>query len=250
MHQRSKGIQMKETHEKIRQELDVLVNTGMQLVQSIGDYSKFAPGYHEWYTRSLAVVRHLLPDRLAEFERLYHLDNRKNITASTYTIEDYLHARCIPRSANEREVVLPTAIKFANQIYILKSASSRLDDILSNIQGILQADLFDSEIDAARDLLKNGHLRAAGAVVGVVLESHLAKICQSHEIATSKKNPTMSDFNDLLKKENFFDVPVWRGIQVLGDIRNLCCHSKDRDPTPDEVQELIDGVAKAIKTIV
>lgn len=241
---------MKETHKKIRQELDALVQTGLELAQSIGDLSKFMPEYHGWYTRSLAVVRHLLPDRLAEFERLYHLDNRKNIDASTYTIEDYLQGLHITGVTKKREVVVITAINLANQICILKSAASRLDDILSNIQGILQADLFDSEIDAARDLQKNGHLRAAGAVVGVVLESHLAKVCQNHGVTASKKNPAISDFNDLLKKENFFDVPVWRWVQRLGDLRNLCCHSKDRDPTPDEVQELIDGVDKAIKTIV
>ncbi len=60
----------------------------------------------------------------------------------------------------------------------------------------------------------------------------------------------MSDFNELLKKADIFDVHAWRGILHLGDIRNKCCHSKDRDPTPDDVQELIDGVDKAIKTIV
>ena len=241
---------MKETHKKIRQELDALVKTGMELAQSIGDYSKFVPGYHGWYTRSLVVVRHLLPDRLAEFERLYHLDNRKNIDASTYTIEDYLQGLYIVGLTKKRDVVKIALTKFVIQIYILESASSRLDDILSNIQGILQADLFDSEIDAARDLLKKGHLRAAGVVVGVVLESHLAKVCQNHGVTTSKKNPVMSDFNELLKKADIFDVPTWRGIQHLGDIRNQCCHSKDRDPTPDDVQELIDGVDKAIKTIV
>lgn len=241
---------MKETHKKIRQELDALVKTGTELAQSIGDYPKFVSEYHGWYTRSLAVVRHLLQDRLAEFERLYHLDNRKNIDASTCTIEDYLRGLHIAGVIKESDVVRITALNFANQIFILKSAASRLDDILSNIQGILQADLFDSEIDAAIDLKKNGHLRAAGAVVGVVLESHLAKVCQNHGVTTSTKNPTLSDFNDLLKKENFFDVPEWRWIQYLGDIRNQCCHSKDRDPTPDEVQELIDGVDKAIKTIV
>ena len=241
---------MKETHKKIRQELDALVKTGTELAQSIGDHSKFLPGYHGWYTRSLAVVRHLLPDRLAEFERLYHLDNRKNIDASTCTIEDYLRGLHIAGVVKESDVVRITLTNFANQIFILKSAASRLDDIIANIQGILQADLFDSEIDAARDLKKNGHLRAAGAVVGVVLESHLAKVCRTHGVAISKKNPVMSNFNDLLKKENIFNNPTWSGIQHLGAIRNQCCHSKDRDPTPDEVQELIDGVDKAIKTIV
>lgn len=241
---------MKEVHKKIRQELDALVKTGAELAQSIGDYSKFWPGYHGWYTRSLAVVHHLLPDRLAEFERLYHLDNRTNIDASTYTIEDYMQGLYIVGVIKERDAVAIVLTKFASQILILESAASRLDDILANIQGILQVDLFDSEIDAAIDLLKNGHLRAAGAVVGVVLESHLAKVCQNHGVTPSKKNPVMSDFNELLKKEDIFNILTWRWIQHLGDIRNQCCHSKDRDPTPDEVQELIDGVDKAIKTIV
>ena len=141
---------MKEIHKKIRQELDALVKTGAEMLQSIGDPSKFVSEYHRWYTRSLAVVRHLLPDRLAEFERLYHLDRRKNIDASTYTIEDYLQGLRITRGGiKEFDVDAIASTKFANQIYILESAASRLDDILSNIQGILQANLFDSEIDAA-----------------------------------------------------------------------------------------------------
>ena len=84
----------------------------------------------------------------------------------------------------------------------------------------------------------------------MVLESHLAKVCQNHGVTASKKNPAISDFNELLKKADIFDVLTWRWVQHLGDIRNQCCHSKDRDPTPDEVQELIDGVDKAIKTII
>lgn len=235
---------------KIRQELDMVINKGLELGQNLTkDRMQFMSQYHEWYTRSLPVVRHLLPDRLAEFERLYHLDKRKDIDASTYTIEDYLQGLSVTRGLHQLNVDGITSSKFTNQVLILMSAASRLDDILSNIQGILQADLFDSEIDAARDLKRNGHLRAAGVVVGVVLESHLAKVCQNHGVTVRKKDPTTSDFNDLLKNSDIFDIPTWRWIQRLGDLRNLCCHSKDRDPTADEVQELIDGVDKAIKTI-
>jgi len=45
------------------------------------------------------------------------------------------------------------------------------------------------------------------------------------------------------------DVANWRWIQRLGDIRNLCAHAKDREPTKDEVLELVNGVEKCIKTI-
>lgn len=37
-------------------------------------------------------------------------------------------------------------------------------------------------------------------------------------------------------------------IQHLGDIRNLCDHNKDREPTKEEVEELINGIDQIIKT--
>lgn len=85
-------------------------------------------------------------------------------------------------------------------------------------------------------------------LAGVVLEEHLQRICLSHQIRVTKKNPTIADLNDLLKT-TVIDVPTWRFIQRLGDIRNYCGHRKERDPTKDEVQELIDGVEKIIKTV-
>jgi len=235
---------------KIGKELDELIERGTDLQSILLTEPRhlFIWPYHEWYTRSLPVVRQLLPDRVLEFERLYHLDKRKRIDSSTYTVEDYLHG--VYCSDNDRGSHFNTVLnKFVGQVSILRSAASRLDDILSNIEGIVQADLFDSGIDAAKDLKKNGHLRAGGAVAAVVLESHLAKLCQNHGITVRKKNPTISHFNGLLKKHDVVGVPTWRWIQRLADLRNLCVHSKDRDPTPDEIQELIDGVDKAIKTI-
>jgi hypothetical protein len=65
----------------------------------------------------------------------------------------------------------------------------------------------------------------------------------------SKKNPGISDFNDLLKSEGVIDVPVWRFIQHLADLRNLCDHSRKPDPTEAQVTDLIDGVKRVIKTV-
>ena len=64
-----------------------------------------------------------------------------------------------------------------------------------------------------------------------------------------KRNPTIGDFNDSLKNNDVIDVPDWRFIQRLGDLRNLCSHKKHREPTNDEVAELIDGVDKIVKTV-
>jgi len=41
----------------------------------------------------------------------------------------------------------------------------------------------------------------------------------------------------------------WRFIQHLADIRNLCDHSKADEPTAEQVDDLVKGVGKIIKTL-
>ena len=113
---------------------------------------------------------------------------------------------------------------------------------------IVQADLFDSELEAARELLKNKFVRAAGMIAGVVLEKHLRQVCDDHKVSISKKNPGIGDFNEVLKANSVIDVPQWRHISMPGDIRNVCGHNKDKEPTVDQVNDLIEGVTKIIKT--
>jgi len=136
-----------------------------------------------------------------------------------------------------------------SQIGILKSCEKRFESSLFDIKQLLQADIFDSELDAARELNKKGFLRAAGAISGVVLEGHLKQVCINHNIVIKKTNPTISDFNQLLKDNEIIETHDWRFIQRLGDIRNLCDHKKQREPTKEEIEELIKGVEKIIKTL-
>ncbi len=117
-----------------------------------------------------------------------------------------------------------------------------------DIRQLVQADLFDSELDAAEELAKHKFTRAAGALAGVVLERHLGQVCENHKLKISKKNPTIGDLNDALKNE-VIDVPEWRSIQHLADIRNLCDHGRATEPTMEQVNELIQGVKKITKTL-
>ncbi|WP_430398188.1 hypothetical protein [Ferrovibrio sp.] len=212
----------------------------------IADLPRFSSDYQFWYSEAKALVRQVIPDRLADFVRHYERQpNRKVMQWDNYTIEDYLQGL-------SRSNLVPMSAGLAcmeQQLNIVKSAQQKFKSSLFDIRQLVTADLFDSEIDAARLLLKNKFLRAAGAVAGVVLEKHLAHVCDSHNIKNSKKNPTINDLNDLLKNADVIDMPRWRANQHLADIRNICDHNKSKEPTVEQVADLIDGTEKVIKTI-
>ncbi|CDV96413.1 Hypothetical protein DPCES_5415 [Desulfitobacterium hafniense] len=237
--------------DEIKQQLEQLYQEAITMSKEIDAGKRLTlQKYQVWYSKSIAVIKQLLPERLHEFTEYYKLDKRKDISVVTYTISDYFMGISVSRggvelfSSNE---VFQT--KFAHQVTILGSALSRIDYILTDIKGVLEAELFDNELEGANQLLKAGHVRPAGTLAGVLLEKHLANVCNYHGLKISKKNPTLADLNEALKNGDVIDVPNWRWIQRLGDIRNLCAHAKDREPTKDEVFELVNGVDKAIKTI-
>jgi hypothetical protein len=212
---------------------------------------KFSERYQTWYSEALECLQQLLPSRVNDFISYYKpLHNRKKITVENYTISDYLNNICIQNVIGEI-IVGPDAVipKFSQQLKIIESLKRKFKSSLFEIRLILQADLFDNELDAAEELKKKGFLRAAGVLAGVVLESHLKEICNRHKITIRKKNPTISDFNDALKNSNIIETQTWRYIQFLSDIRNLCSHDKGREPKESEVEDLISGVRKIVKSL-
>lgn len=216
------------------------------------DLPSFGKTYQHWYSESYAVIKQLLPDRLADFARLYERPKtRKEITYENYMIEDYLQGLHVTKGWEKQKVVGPDAAipRFKQQQSILHSVEGRFGSSLFEIRQLVQADLFDSELDVARELASNKFGRAAGAMAGVVLEKHLAQVCDSHAVKVTKKNPAINDLNDLLKAADVIEVAPWRFIQHLADLRNLCDHNKKSEPTQDQVDDLIAGVAKVIKTI-
>lgn len=233
--------------------------TQRQLTQQEHELARKVEGdfegkYQRWYTEALVLIGQLVPDRKMEFELLYKGDGkRRDIDGSNYSIQDWLNGIRAPLiGLHERKKFddfACAAMRFKMQHEIVEATAGRFDSTLFDIKQLVQADLFDSEVEAARELLKQGYLRAAGAIGGVVLEKHLAQVTQNHNLSIRKQHPTISDLNDALKAADVIDVPAWRGIQRLGDLRNLCDHNKHRDPTKDEIGELIDGVDKIAKTL-
>lgn len=251
---------------KLEKDLEKLVNNGNELFNAffkeqedekvqkkVEKAKKFYQGYQKWFSEALEVIRQILPNRVVEFESLYNQDKKKVLSGITYGVQDWLLGRRSGVNKYTGEKVFDdyaaALMKFQNQVQILESAKLRFQSTLFDIQQIVRADLFDSELDGAKELLKNGFFRGAGVMAGVVLEKHLAQVCISHSISIRSKKPTITNYNDTLKNNNVIDIPNWRFIQRLGDLRNLCGHKKQRDPKKEEIDELIEGVSRITKTI-
>jgi hypothetical protein len=167
----------------------------------------------------------------------------------TYVIQDYLKG-VAPGSYHLRDFdTRAEVIKcFLNQLAIVNAINGRVDSVLSNIEAELYAELQDNEVASARQLAKASP-RAAGALVGVLIEGHLQKVAVAHGVKIAKKNPTITDLNDPLKAASVIDTPAWRKISFLADLRNLCSHKKDSDPTKEQVEELIQGAEWLTKNV-
>jgi hypothetical protein len=211
----------------------------------------FNRSYDSWYSEALVVIKQLLPDRLEDFIKQYKQEKRKEIDFLTYGISDYLLGVRTTKG-HQKEVVADKSAavgKMEMQNSILSAVSKRFESKLFDIQEVLQSDIFDSELGSAKELSKKGFIRGSGAIAGVVLEKHLGHVCELHNLKSRKKHPSISDFYQMLKENEIIDTPKWRFIQHLGDLRNLCDHPKEREPTKEDALELIEGVEKVIKTV-
>ena len=196
--------QVEEVLKRIEKEEEV--KAGLQNLPS------FSEGYQAWYSEAKALVRQLLPDRLDDFSGYYEKPKlRKNITYENYRISDYLLDLNQLNYMGE-EIAGPTSAipRFRQQLEIVKAIRKRFESSLFDIRTIVQADLFDSELEAAKALVQHGFLRAGGALAGVVMERHLAQVCENHAVKFRKKKLTIADFNEALKKANAIDLPQWR----------------------------------------
>ncbi|WON93645.1 HEPN domain-containing protein [Sphingobacterium sp. UGAL515B_05] len=207
--------------------------------------------YQEWYSESKVLIKQLLPDRFEDFVKAYEKPRlRKNVEYGNYVIEDYLIGLSVTKATGDVKVGPSAAVPvFQQQLSILESVKARFESRLFNIEQLVQADLFDSEVEVAKQLSKNKLYRAAGVICGVVLEKHLKQVCIDHTIKVAKSKPTINDLNELLKKEDVIDTGTWRNIQRLGDLRNLCSHNGEREPNNNDLEDLINGVERIIKKV-
>ena len=212
----------------------------------------FSNVYQAWYSESQIVIKRFLPLRFNDFIALYEVPKgRKEVKKENYTIEDYLRNTLITSGFDKKVVAGPVdAIPLVQQqLNILDSVTVRLDSTITEISEILQADLLDRMLSAANELAKNGLARSAGGVCSAIIQQHFETLRAKYELKLAKKAPSLKDYNDLLLKSEVYDFGTGRQIQYLIDLRDLCVKNNNKAPTLSEIEELLAGTEKIIKTI-
>jgi hypothetical protein len=121
-------------------------------------YGTFSVNYQSWYSEAKALIKQLLPDRLNDFVQHYEKPkNRKGLDYESYRIADALQNLTVTNGLKET-IVSPASAQahIEQQFLILAAVENRFESSLYDIKQLVQADVFDSEIDAARELTKKG----------------------------------------------------------------------------------------------
>jgi hypothetical protein len=130
--------------------------------------------------------------------------------------------------------------EIAKIIGIMQSAIDAIDHgYLGKIKYILHADMFDSYLDQAAELLLNGH-KIPSAVLGrIVIEKWIRDQAEKAGISNWETDKA-SNLNDQLKKAGILSLPKWRQIQTYLDIGNKAAHGDESAFKDSDVKQMID----------
>lgn len=106
---------------------------------------------------------------------------------------------------------------------------------LNSVRSLIQAEVFGTELDQARELLAAGYYPAAAVISGTVLETALREMCSARGIAHGK----LDRMNAELAKAGVYNLLVQKRITALADIRNNAAHGHSDQFDASDVTDLI-----------
>lgn len=109
---------------------------------------------------------------------------------------------------------------------------------LATVRTLVQGELFETELDQARELLAAGYRVPAAVVAGVVLETSLRQLCTDANLPTGKLDKMNSD----LAKSGAYNLLVQKRVTALADIRNNAAHGHPERFSDRDVSDMISYV--------
>ena len=102
----------------------------------------------------------------------------------------------------------------------------------------MRADVFESELEQASELLKSGCPVAAAVIAGVVLETAIRELCTRNQIQHGKLDRMNAD----LTKAGIYSSVMQKRITHLAAVRNSAAHGNETEFKTYDVKAMIEEV--------
>jgi len=190
--------------------------------------------------------------RRSEYSGSYNEVDRERLLGWTVKVKNLLANACGTDSEHYRAfVVADEPLSFEDNVArFLRTRSVFLaakEDFeggyLSSVRILVQAEVFSTELDQARELLSSGYAAAAAVITGVVLETNLRELCTRQGIAVGKLERMNAD----LVKAGAYNVLVQKRITALAAIRNSAAHGNTAEFTPSDVVGMLADVERLLE---
>jgi len=120
---------------------------------------------------------------------------------------------------------------------------------LTSIKTLIQAEVFETQLEQAEELLKNGYIVASAVIAGTVLETALREICLREGVDGGMINR----MNENLAKKGVYNKLQQKRIVALADIRNSSAHGNadkfDKKDVEKMIREIEDFLIKYLDEV-
>lgn len=194
----------------------------------------------------------LFANRKKAYNRL-HDEERERIDSNGFlkwkvSAKSLLDRTCGPDSQHARHFQETENGFYATEIQILEKmravfAAAREDfegGYLLSMRTLVQAEVFDSELDQARELLTSGYAAPAAVVAGTVLETCLRDLCSKNHCSHGKLDKMNAD----LAKAGAYNSIMQKRITHIAAIRNSAAHGNKAEFKAEDVGPMIDEIER------
>lgn len=235
--------------EDLRERVEMLTSRVDQL-REISDLSELRREYLRWYTEAQLLISRHVPSMFHEFENLYYSTSTGESAADAW---EYHGIRSYMRSTSDwgdKHRIFRNRFNadIEHQRGILLALPAVIELRALEVEALVTADLVSGEIDEARLLLDHGFGRAAGAVAGVALESHLKLLHNQSSLEYDDKD-TIVPLATRLRKAGLISLGDEKKCIAMSDTRNNCDHKNEVEPTQEEIVELINDADRFAKRV-
>jgi hypothetical protein len=131
---------------------------------------------------------------------------------------------------------------------IFLSAKEQYDGgYIFDLRTLIQAEVFEDELEQAEHLLEGGYAVPAAVIAGVALETAMRKLCQQNGISLASK-ATINPMNDELAKAGIYNASKKKLITAWAGFRNDAAHGT-APVSKEDARQMIAGVREFLATV-